>query len=412
MPTLHIEFNPTGGNNFMVKYRPDPATYGSTLPWTEAGPFLGSPIDITVPYLIPYEFCIWKICGTDASGGQIKSWEVCNTGSQTPECLTPTLNFISRSGGDFTFAYTLQPNQPIFQLQILDPNGIQILWQTFQAALTPSLFTYTIPSLISGTYRFRIRGICGPSKLTSPASNWTAYEDVTVAVSGCTAPSDIVEALCQMVAVTNASVPMPNAISGQPYEHILYLTGTPPFDFEFDTVPTPPAWMSANYVLDGSGNHTIKLTGTPSGGDVGVPQGLKLKLKNCGNTYDQSGVVFTGSFNVVLGTLVQSFEINSTLPATTDTEFDLLINTINVSGHRTLAAGDTIFLDASGSGVNNPSSEVIVQFRIDMPTFPASANLVYTGGTVAGVWNNTLKTFTFSGIDTSVAQTLVINLLP
>lgn len=410
MPTLHIVFNPTGGTNFVLKYRPEPVAYGSTLPWTTVTGITGSPIDITVPYLIPYEFCIKKICAIDHDdGGYQESWEVCSIAYPASDCITPGFNFVSRTGGDFVFSYTLQPNQPLFQIQILDPNGIQIVWQTMSASITPSPFTFNIPSLINGTYRFRLRGICG-NKLVSPASNWTAYIDVVVGVSGCVAPSDIVEQICQNVTITNASQPMPDAVSGVPYKHILFLTGTAPYTFEFGTPPTHPAWMTANYVVDGAGNDTIELVGTPAGGDVGTPQGVYLKVKNCGNEYDNGGVKFSGSFNVLLGTLIQEFTINNTTSGIT--EIDLLVNSVNVSGHRTIAAAGNTVVNASGTLINNPSSAVVVQFPIGLGSFPASADLVYTGGTVGGVWNGTLKTFTFSGIDTSVAQALVINLIP
>lgn len=410
MPTLHIVFNPTGGTSFMVKYRPEPVAYGSTLPWVEVGPFINSPIDITVPYLIPYEFCIKKICGINGGGIQQESWEVCDIANPESDCQVPGFNFVSRNGGDFTFSYTLQPNQPIFQIQVLDPNGIQIAWQTLSASTTPSPFIFNIPSLLSGIYQFRIRGMCGNNKFTAPASNWTAYVNVTVAVSGCVAPTDIVEQICQNVVVTNSGQPMPNAVSGAPYKHILFLTGTPPFTFVFDTVPTPPAWLSANYVLDISGNNTIELTGTPANIDVGVPQGLKLKIKNCGNDYDNGGVKFTGNFEVLLGVLIQEFTINNT--TSSSTEIDLLINSVNVSGHRTIAASGNIVVNASGSLINNVSSEVVVTFPLGLLSYPATANLVYTSGTISGTWNNTLKTFTFIGINTTVAQALVINLIP
>jgi len=396
MPTLHIEFNPTGGTNFTVKYKRS----GTLDPWTEQGGFTGSPIDITVPYSTPYDFCIKKLCGIDHNGGQTESWEVCNTAAPASECLTPVFNYISRSGADFTFSYVLQPNQPLFQLQVIDPNGNVIGYQTFDAATTPSPFVYTVPSIISGTYQFRIRAICGRVKLASPMSNWTAYEDVVVGVSLCTPPSDIVEQLCQIAAITNPSTPMLDAVTGVPYKHVLYLTGTAPFDCNLDV---GPAWMSANYVLDLGGNDTIELTGTPTTDgtfDVGV------QVKNCGNDYAH-GVRFDSSLNVAVGVLVQDFEMNNNYsdPVT----YNLFVNTIDVSGERTQGVVSTINIAASGALINNASSEVIVQFNIGMPTFPASSNLVYTGGTVAGVWDAPSRTFTYSGIDTTIAQPLVIN---
>lgn len=398
MPTLHIDFNPTGGTLFTVKYR-----RSNTLdPWVEQSGFTGSPIDITVPFAAPYDFCIKKICPTTGTGAPSESWEVCGVADIASDCVTPTFAFISRNGADFTFSYGLQPNQPMFQLQILDPNGTLIGFVTKQAITTPSPFTESLPSLISGTYQFRIRGVCGPYKLVSPTSNWTAYIDVVVGVSGCVAPSDIVEQLCQIAAVTNGSSPMPNAVVGSLYKHIVYLTGTAPFDCNLDDAP---AWMSANYVLDGGGNHTIELTGTPDA--VGLFD-IGLQIKNCGNDY-ASGTRFDSALNVVAGLLVQEFSIINTTASAAD--FNLLVNTVDVSGLRALAAGATVGVNASGALINNPSSEVIVQFPIDISPYPGSAELTYSGGpNVTGVWDNIGKKFTFTGVNTSAAQSLAITL--
>lgn len=181
MPTLHIEFNPTGGTLFEVSYRP----VGSTNPY-ETVQVNGSPVDIAVPTADPYEYCIKKICepGND-------SVPICGVAAYIPPCATPQFSFASKSGNILTFNYVLQPNQVQFDIEITPPAGGVPVVTRYQTAQSPSPIAITLANMVTGTYRFRMRGVCGPA-VNSAVSNWTDFADVAVVVSPCVAPSDII----------------------------------------------------------------------------------------------------------------------------------------------------------------------------------------------------------------------------
>ena len=181
MPTLHIEFDPTGGTLFEIQYRP----LGSTNPY-DTTQVNGSPADITVPTANPYEYCVRKICepGND-------SVPICGTAIYIPPCLTPQFSFASRSGNNLTFNYVLQPNQVQFDLEVTAPAGGLPVVTRYQTSQMPSPFTIQLLGMMTGTYRFRMRGVCGAA-VNSAVSDWTDFVDVAVVVSPCIAPSDII----------------------------------------------------------------------------------------------------------------------------------------------------------------------------------------------------------------------------
>jgi hypothetical protein len=104
--------------------------------------------------------------------------------------MTPIFSFNSKVGNVFEFNYTLQGVQPQFDIEITPPaNGI-ITISRYQSNNVQSPFNLTIPNLISGIYRFRMRGVCGLNS-NSPTSLWTDYVDVNASVINCIPPSGI-----------------------------------------------------------------------------------------------------------------------------------------------------------------------------------------------------------------------------
>lgn len=399
MPNLHIEFNPTGGNNFTVGYRPDPITYGSVEPFIEVPGFTTSPIDIHVPLVTAYEFYIRKICRRGGISNNV-------TGIAYPQtdCLKPTLTFISRVGSDFNFSYILAPNQLLFQIQVYSPDGQLLGFETFYSSINPSPFTYSLSNITNGVYRFRIRGICGPNKF-SPMSAWSDYVDSTVITSGCTQPSSIIEQLCNNVVITNPSDIMPDATVGVPYSFTLNIVGDTPINLGVDILPIPPSWMTVTHVNSGVGMDTIEFTGTPLIGDTGLSKSISVRISNCSNSLMQ-GVNYIGTFNVGNASVNQLFLIQNVSPD--DYLFRLSVNNVFINYSTSVQSGTDVSLNASGGVINNPSSTV---YLILLDTnIPASASILFQGNTVIGTLDSLTSTYTFIGVDTSITQTLIINL--
>lgn len=181
MPTLHIEFNPTGGTLFEVQYRP----VGSVNPY-DIIQVNNSPVNIPVPTADPYEYCVKKICepGND-------SVPICGIASYIPPCVTPQFSFASKNGNNITFNYTLQANQVQFDIETTPPAGGSVFVTRYQTSTNISPLTIAIMNMVTGTYRFRMRGVCGPD-VNSAVSQWSNYVDIAVVASSCVKPSDII----------------------------------------------------------------------------------------------------------------------------------------------------------------------------------------------------------------------------
>lgn len=179
MPTLHIEFDETGGTLFDIRYKPLSGNVWSDMQAQ------GSPVDITIPNIEPYEYCIKKICNPGN-----ESVEICGTANYQPLCAIPTFTFDNRNGNSFQFLYSLGIDQQQFDIEVTPPYSTSPTITRYIASTNTSPLTIIIQNLISGTYRFRMRAVCGVDT-NSPVSNWTSYVDEDVIVATCQAPSMI-----------------------------------------------------------------------------------------------------------------------------------------------------------------------------------------------------------------------------
>lgn len=99
-----------------------------------------------------------------------------------------------------------------------------------------------------------------------------------------------VAAACVAVGISGAPVYLPNAIEDVPYNYVISLTGTAPFNI---TNIVKPAWMSIAVV-----GSTVEITGTPDAGDIGADIDVSFDLDNCTAT---GTVSFEDTIDVAAG---------------------------------------------------------------------------------------------------------------
>lgn len=404
MPILNIQFNTTGGDSFIIGYRPNPLEYGSVVPFTEISATV-SPVNITVPASIPYEFYIKKICSDQTQSSL-------SHGVAYPNlvCNTPSFNFISRNNNIFKFSYNVEPSQQFFEIEVYNPAGQLKSTNIFEKVSNVSPIDLTLSSLSSGTYGFRMRAYCGNPKtdVNAPVSSWTTRLDVNVLLSNCLAPSDIIFQNCSNVVILNPNDPVPYAYADQPYLHKIYLSGTDPITLTISPTNPQPSWMTITKVTDAIGNSRIEFTGTPTQANLtnNVSFEFKIYLSNCQNTpLYLEHIIF---IQVLQSSFIQTFQLTSDQ----NISFNLLIDTNDISGTSFIPLGQMVTVTASGVGLNNPSSVIKVVIPQSELATVSSATLYYAaGGTVLGLYDIISKTFAFPGINTNITQTLQISLL-
>jgi hypothetical protein len=307
---------------------------------------------------------------------------------------------ISRTGADFSFSRTIGATQPYFYIEVTDPNNL-VTSILFEDSITSNPFTVSagiapLANLTNGLYRFRMKALCGNPVVNVPASNWTSYVDSTVTVSTCIAPSDIVEFVCTPGTIPYTDV-LPNAIIGTAYSHDINISGTSPFTL----VPIDiPSWMTISMF---SAN-VARLTGTPTGSAATVS--VKFNIVNCGS----SSLTYNKPLTVAAPVLTQSISLSNALTATM--AFNMLINGVNVSGLRSVpSSGSSGIFTASGGGVNSSSSTIDIVFATTVPPTTPTVRITQYSSLVPS-YNSGTKTFTFTGVNTNIAQTLTITVNP
>lgn len=142
--------------------------------------------------------------------------------------------------------------------------------------------TYTFPWLPVGDNVITVQPVC------FIGGEYYLGAAVTVTVT--------VAAACVSVGISGAPVYLPNAIEDVPYNYVISLTGTAPFNI---TNIVKPAWMSIAVV-----GSTVEITGTPDSGDIGADIDVSFDLDNCAAT---GTVSFVDTIDVIAGAANGSF---------------------------------------------------------------------------------------------------------